>query len=172
MYSRQPVTEQKGFYKVSSKPRQYWSVGRVMGFFLVSLLLLNTASYAENTSSSKLYNIDIPASNAADALNLLAEQADAVLLFPYRDAKTRQANTVVGSYTLMDALNILLKNSGLVSGLSTNGTIRISTVEASAFILESEGINMMNRKRNILASTIAFFVGSGGSGLVVAQDAA
>ena len=168
MYSRQPVTEQKGFYKVKNKPKQYWLVGRVMRCFLFSLLLLNTVSYAENTASSRLYNIDIPASNAADALNLLAEQADAVLLFPYRAAKTRQANKVVGRYTLIDALNILLKRSGLVSSLSDNGTIHISTVEASAFNLDSEGMGMTSKK-NLLASTIAFFLGSGVAPGVFAQ---
>ena len=98
------------------------------GIFLLNLILAEVA-YAGSTEHSyrvQEFDIDIPQLNAADALNTLAEQTDAILLFPYRDAISRQANSVKGRYTLMDALAILLQGSGLTGGLSEDSAIKIS----------------------------------------------
>ena len=115
---------------------------------------------ASEDYNKKIYRIDIAATNAADALNKLASQTGVVMLFPYQQAKAKQANPVNGQYTLKQALTILLKHSGLVSGLTQEGVIRISTAE-DWHQKNSEGINM-KAKKQLLASTIAFFLGSGG----------
>ena len=84
---------------------------------------------AEPPDEKQLYDIDIPSLNAAEALNRFAEQTDAIMLFPYDLAKARQANAVVGRYTLLDALALLLKDSGLSSGLSDKRVLKISLEE-------------------------------------------
>jgi outer membrane receptor protein involved in Fe transport len=84
---------------------------------------------ASDPTDGQLYDIDIPSLNAAEALNHLAEQTGAIMLFPYDLAETRQANAVVGRYTLMDALSELLKDSGLSSGLSDKRVIQIALDE-------------------------------------------
>ena len=76
-----------------------------------------------------LHDIDIPSLNAAEALNELAEQTGAVLLFPYDLVVTRQANSVVGQFTLTGALEALLEGSGLSSGLSDRQVVQISFEE-------------------------------------------
>jgi len=94
-----------------------------------SLSIFSAVCVANESSDGQLYDIDIPSLNAAEALNHLAEQTGAVMLFPYDLAETRQANAVLGRYTLMDALSELLKDSGLSSGLSDKRVIQIALDE-------------------------------------------
>ena len=84
---------------------------------------------ASDPSDGQFYDIDIPSLNAAEALNRLAEQTGAKMLFPYDLAETRQANAVCGRFTLMDALSELLEDSGLSSGLSDKRVIQIALDE-------------------------------------------
>ncbi len=80
-------------------------------------------------NEKQLYDIDIPSLNAAEALNRFAEQTGAIMLFPYDLAEARQANAVSGRYTLLGALALLLKDSGLSSGLSDKRVLQISLDE-------------------------------------------
>ncbi|MDB4000949.1 TonB-dependent receptor [bacterium] len=118
---------------------------------------------AQATNPTQHYTIEIPADNVANALNRLADQTDTVMLFPYQDAKARQANPVVGRYTLMHALAILLKNSGLVGGFSENGAISISVRDDSHFKQGREESNDMNTttKKTLLATVIGVFAAGG-----------
>ena len=95
-------------------------------FFLV---ICGGVSLASEPSDVRLYDVDIPSLNAAEALNQLAEQTGAIMLFPYDLAETRQANSVRGRFTLADALSELLKGSGLSSGLSDKRVIQIALDE-------------------------------------------
>jgi len=126
-----------------------------MLFVVISAVALNTNSQTLIAYDQKKYDIDIPATNAVEALNALALQTGVVMLFPYQAAKDRLANTVVGRYTLKVALTKLLQGSGLVSNLTNDGVIEIHLDGA---IYNDEGMGM-NSKKNLLASTIAFFVG-------------
>ncbi len=94
-----------------------------------SLAICNTVCVASDPSDGQLYDIDIPSLNAAEALNSLAEQTGAIMLFPFDLAETRQANAVRGRFTLMDALSELLEDSGLSSGLSDKRVIQITLDE-------------------------------------------
>ncbi|MDB9952440.1 TonB-dependent receptor [Porticoccaceae bacterium] len=126
---------------------------------------------AQAHNPTQQYNINIPAVNVAEALNQLADQTDKVMLFPYQDAKARQANSVVGRYTLMHALTILLKNSGLVGGFSENGAISISLRDDTHFKQGREESNDMNTntKKTLLAAAIGLFA-VGGAGFTVGQE--
>ena len=126
-------------------------------------------SHADNGVDKRVYSINVYASNAADALNALAFQTGAVMLFPYREAKTRQANSVVGDYTIQEAITLMLKDSGLSGSLTSDGAIKISD-SGSQHLNKSDGGRVMNSKKNLLASTIAFFVGVGGVQGVLAQE--
>lgn len=76
-----------------------------------------------------VYDIDVPAMNAAEALNRLAEQTGAIMLFSYDLASTRRANAVRGRYTLLESLDLLLRGTGLSGGLSDKGVVDVSRVE-------------------------------------------
>ena len=95
----------------------------------LSLAIGISVCVASDPSDGQLYDIDIPSLNAAEALNRLAEQTGAIMLFPYDLAETRQANALLGRFTLMDALSELLKDSGLSSGLSDKRVIQIALDE-------------------------------------------
>jgi len=92
-------------------------------------VIASSLCLASDPSDEQLYDIDIPSLNAAEALNRLAEQTGAIMLFPYDLAESRQANAVLGRFTLMDALGDLLKDSGLSSGLSDKRVIQIALDE-------------------------------------------
>jgi iron complex outermembrane recepter protein len=142
---------------------------RIIGFALAMLLImLSTASHADKAPQTQTYDIDIPATNAAEALNQLAQQTDIVLLFPYKDALSRQANAVAGRYTLMEALQLMLRDSGLYGGLSENGTISISTSNAEGHNDKIEERDAMNARKGIFAAVMGVLFSSGG----VAQQAA
>ncbi len=73
---------------------------------LAAGLALVTASPVIS-AQEPLYDIDIPSLSAAEALNELAEQTGAVMLFPYNLVVDRQANSVVGRFALTGALEAL-----------------------------------------------------------------
>ena len=95
----------------------------------LSLAMGSAVCVASDPSDGQIYDIDIPSLIAAEALNRLAEQTGAIMLFPYDLAESRQANAVLGRFTLMDALSELLKDSGLSSGLSDKRVIQIALDE-------------------------------------------
>ncbi len=140
----------------------------------VALTLCVTPGWASTESKppthTQRYNIDIPALNAAEALNELAAQTGATFLFPYEQAKSRQANGVTGQFTLMNALERLLAGSGLSSGLSEQGVLQIFVQESEDNDNDNERREAMKSRKSILAAVIGFLVGSGGATNATAQD--
>jgi len=124
------------------------SAGRYCLVLLTCLLIgaHSPMAHSAEPQDEPVYAIDIPALNAADALNRLANQTGAVFLFPYDLAAGRQANAVAGRYTLMDALDKLLKGSGLSGGLSDKHAIQISLVEGRE--LPTEEGSMAHSQQN------------------------
>ncbi|MDB9724472.1 TonB-dependent receptor [bacterium] len=131
------------------------------------------------TPSSKIsatlaneFFISIPPLNAAEALNRLAKQTGAQLLYSYEHALTRKARPVVGQYSVMEALALLLQGSGLGSSLSNKGAITISDGEKVTQHNQRERINMNSKtiaKKTLLATVIGVFA-AGGMGTASAQD--
>ena len=107
---------------------------RVLGCGL-ALIFYSAAGNATNPSDIQLHDINIPRLNVAEAINRLAEQSGATLLFPYDITKSRQANSVVGRYTVIDALHRLLKGSGLTGGLTDKGVIKIHLLTRLSVIM-------------------------------------
>lgn len=90
------------------------------------LLLLSTSLCDTARSDEPVYEIDIPSMNAAQALNRFAEQTGVIMLFSYDLASARRANAVRGRYTLLEGLELLLRDSGLSGGLSNKRVVNIS----------------------------------------------
>lgn len=99
------------------------------------------------------YDIDIPAMNAAEALNRLAEQTGAIMLFSYDLVSTRRANAVSGRYELLEALDLLLQDTGLAGGLSDKRVVSISQSENA----RRPGEGVMQKQNNSLVKRIATF---------------
>ncbi len=139
----------------------------------ISGVLLAGSSFAQPADyrlTSTQFALDIPATNAADALNSLAEQTDVILLFPYQDALARQSNALKGQYDLLSALSVLLEGSGLEGGLSENGAIKISLIEEVHQEDETLGREQMNTRNGLLAAFFGALAGGGMSAPVIAQE--
>lgn len=122
---------------------------------------------AEDQQSS--YAISIPSLNSAQALNQLAGQTGVHFLFPYRAAANRQANPVQGSYSLEDALQILLEGTGLRGCLSETGVVTISLDDTDNEKIKGTNA-MMQRRKGLAASITSLFFGFTG-GSLAAQEA-
>jgi iron complex outermembrane receptor protein len=114
---------------------------------------------ASGQEPERRYDINIPATRADVALKSLARQAETQLLFSYDLAKTVQANPVSGRYTLSEALEQLLRGTGLSSSLTKSGVI---TVTSTSTIARREPENDMNTKKaSSVLGSIAAFLGFG-----------
>ncbi|MGS2722631.1 TonB-dependent receptor [Porticoccus sp. GXU_MW_L64] len=158
-----------GVTKTLFKPEVNWSkkksAGLLAGFlFWASSCLPALASEANGSgdgTDQTVYQINIPSQNAADALNRLAEQTGATFLYLYDVAAGQQANEVVGRYRVLDALNQLLANTGLTSGLSKRGSIRIFLSDGDQNTREDKPVTF--KRRSLWAAIAAVLVGSGNS---------
>ena len=105
--------------------------------------------------------------NAAEALNRLAEQTGSVMLYSYDLARARQANAVHGRYSLLDGLELLLRDTGLSGGLSDK---RVVIIAEGGIVPDGKGENV--RKRGLIASLIAVLAGSNGIDAKADQESA
>ena len=104
------------------------------------------------------YDFDIPEQRADDALILLGEQADATVLFQYDMATQHDANRLQGEFTLPEAVDILLADSGLKAEFGERGHLYISVEET-----EREGDDMnVKKKAGFFAALAAAFTGANG----------
>jgi iron complex outermembrane receptor protein len=86
-------------------------------------------------------------------------------LFSYELVDEVQSSKVLGRYSISDALQQLLKGTNLSGQLTERGVIVVAPVGA-----QYKGRERMNMKRNLLASSIAVFLGAGGIGYLGAAE--
>jgi len=104
--------------------------------------------------NSNIYQFDIPSQQADVSLIQFAEQADLTLLFPQEDALDKQANQLIGEYSIEDGLHILLNHTGLKGELRESGQL--------AIYLETKMENsdsMAQHNKSKLSSTILAILG-------------
>ncbi len=80
----------------------------------------------DNPDVDKIYAIDIPQSNADQALKTLAHQTGVQVLVPFDLVKAIDTRPISGNYSVMTALAVLLYNTGLSGILTDSGVITIS----------------------------------------------
>jgi len=89
------------------------------------VLLFSSPSWAELAEDSDKVIFNIPRQRADLSLINFAEQADITLLFPLDQIADKTTNKVLGQYSIMDALNRLLKNTGLKTDIGESGQLSI-----------------------------------------------
>jgi iron complex outermembrane receptor protein len=119
---------------------------------------VNSETYVPNNNNPTEHLVNIPSSNAAEALNLLAEQTDALLIFPYDIAESRTAKAVSGNYSIKEALDLMLNDSGLIAEISDKGVIRVSIM--NNVDTTNKQRSEMKTQKTILASILAMFFSS------------
>ena len=110
------------------------------------------------SDDTEQYFVEIPKLNAAQSLTLLAGQTGALFLFPYDIVEAHLASPVKGKYTIFEALNLVLKKSGLASGLSKDGVIEIYVADKKTNVGAG---NDMKSSKNILGVMIGLIAGAG-----------
>jgi iron complex outermembrane receptor protein len=140
----------------------------ITGF--MCLLLFSSFSEAEEQSR---YQFTLPVQSLATSLNALSNQTQTLVLFPYDLVENRKGNAVTGQYTLGQAIDLLLLNTGLVGGLSKKEVMMISQIQSAVSIKKTKEEDTMNSKKSLLASAIALLLsGASVSSNVNAQEAA
>ena len=91
----------------------HFSPGRVR-FYCVCLFLVSSFSRDVIAADHKTITFNIPRQKADLALISFAEQADITLLFPFEQLEGKQVNPILGKYKVLEALDILLKDTGLI----------------------------------------------------------
>ncbi len=133
-------------------------------FILVGFAILLFSELA--ASAEPRYRIDIPAQAVTKALDELARQTGAISLFPYDLVEGKESQPLKGRFTLPQALNLMLKNTGLIGDLSDKRVISIS-VEAEAKESqtndEEESMSIRKMKKTGIASFFAAFLAGGGT---------
>lgn len=90
---------------------------------------LSSLSHGQTTHSSATprdsFQFSIPAQEADDALTELAKQANTTLLFPFDIAQQITTKSLVGEYTLSEALMKLLEGTELAIVTDESGTVSI-----------------------------------------------
>lgn len=97
----------------------------------------------KGVSKDQFYDIDIPSQNAADALNSLAQQTGAIMLFPYELAQSRNTRAISGRYSIEQALTAMLEGSGLSGSLTASSVIQITAIAADSNNNETPGEETM-----------------------------
>jgi len=90
------------------------------------LFLSSLETSASANSSEPDFELYIPRSDAAIALNKLAVQTDSIMLFSFETVQARQAEPIIGRYTLKQALALILTNSGLSARITADGVVNIT----------------------------------------------
>jgi iron complex outermembrane receptor protein len=121
----------------------YWKI-KVHFFCIVMLFSLPSWVHAKEKVS-----FNIPRQRADISLISFAEQADITLLFPLNKIADKKTNRVSGSFSVMDALNKLLRNTGLKTDISESG--QLSILIDSRFERTND---MAHYKKNKVASAV------------------
>lgn len=124
---------------------------------LVSLLLVYGLSASQVIAAEKDEKVifNIPRQRADLSLISFAEQADITLLFPFDKIVGKQTNTVAGTYSVMNALEMLLKNTGLKTDISESG--QLSILIDPSFERKND---MANYKKNKVSAAVLAVLGA------------
>ncbi|MCT2533514.1 TonB-dependent receptor [SAR92 clade bacterium H231] len=140
-------------------------------FVLVLAVISICASAEVSAEQQKVYRLNIPAQSVAESLSDLSIQTDQMLLFSHDVADKLKANSVVGKFTVPQALEIMLRGTGFSGGLTKKGVLMISLTKSKVIYDKTKG-NEMNTKKSILAATIGYFMAGGvGAAEVVGAEA-
>ncbi len=92
-------------------------------FCIIMLFSLPTWVHAKDELDKITFNI--PRQRADLSLIKFAEQADITLLFPLNKIADKQTNRLSGNFSIMEALNLLLNDTGLKTDISESGQLSI-----------------------------------------------
>ena len=117
-------------------------------------------------ASSREYDFDIPEEQMAVALGMFAKQSSTPLLFPHDEVQQLRANDLQGRFTVEEALEVLLKDTGVTGHINEDGVLTISVAE----LQQKSGETDMQEKPRRIGPIAAVFAAIFGAGEISAQD--
>ena len=130
-----------------------------------------TLSCVEASASTQRYEINITATDATTALNMLASQTDSPLLFDFDQLRGLRVNSLQGTYTLKEALDLILRDSGFSGNLMNREVITISPIKPIETQKEEDPMIFKGTKKNLLTSASAALVAAAATPIAAqAQD--
>ncbi|WP_308364300.1 MULTISPECIES: TonB-dependent receptor [unclassified Microbulbifer] len=124
-----------------------------------SLLMMSSSSLlADGARLHEKTPFNIPRQRADIALTEFAEQADVTLIFPYDKVREVSAQRLVGSYPIDEAVEILLRGTGLKAMVGDDGQL---TITAGHPIGGSSTVYKKNKLSSAILSIMASMFGAG-----------
>ena len=122
------------------------------------LSCVTTTGWAEEPEADPRIDFNIPQQRADLALTEFAEQADLTLAVPRDLLLGKEANALIGSYTLQEGVDVLLAGTGLIPEFSNQIVLSIKTDSESV----GEGKTMKSTKKATGLATLLASVFAGG----------
>lgn len=104
-----------------------WGSGRALRHLLGSAAMVSCVAVA-TPAFAQSRNFDVPAQSANKAISVFARQAGIQLIARAQDVRGKRTNTVRGSYSVEEALRLLLAGTGLQA--NRDASTGITTVRA------------------------------------------
>ncbi len=146
------------------------TVRRLLASVLTSVILVCVASSL--TAGEQTFLFDVPRASADVAINAIAQQADAQVLFPFDKVKSIKANALHGEYTLMEALELALEGTGLSTNFTDSGAIIVTfNPDRPKLNRESTAPMKKERKSTLLSKAALFIFGTLAAQEAISQDA-
>jgi len=137
----------------------------VRGLLLSAALVFVSVAWADAGRES----FEIPAQRADLALNEFAQQAHLVVLYPYEEVSRVSANALSGTYSVMEGVEVLLRDTGLAASIEAGG--RQLVVRVYAETTEATREMKPQHRRGFFATLMAGLAAiAGPSGKANAQD--
>ncbi|MFC3052531.1 TonB-dependent receptor domain-containing protein [Kordiimonas pumila] len=138
---------------------------------MIAVLTLGDLLTVHANAPEEKHVFHITEETLGGALQALARQAKVQLLYSYDLATSKDIHPVNGEYTVTEALDLLLRDTGFSGGLTARGIITVTPAEAKTKPVKEEHVLTQERKRGLLASIATILFGAGVASGVGAQDA-
>jgi iron complex outermembrane receptor protein len=141
--------------------------GRSNRFCALAILLV-LIGVGRVYASEPVYELVIPATKAAEALDRVAKISGHSLFYPTDDRLGAKVNALNGSYTLPEALDALLKDTSLNAVVTAKGVIVVSMQPETQQYGKGKG-KMEKTNKGLMAALIGMFSAAEPAG-VIAQE--
>jgi iron complex outermembrane receptor protein len=121
---------------------------------ICALLAALSLSVPSLGAGGTLYDFRIPRADAGTGLKLFAQQSDTPLLFLTDQVRDRETNPVEGAHTVREALDLLLRGTGIRGEFNRKGVLTITVADPESG-LETGGAMTNNEERGFVARLAA-----------------
>jgi len=128
--------------------------GKTLLFYLVFIF---------NVHASKIeprYDFNVQEKTLSAALNRIVEKTGTLVLYPPKLAKENGNYSIVGRYSINDALNIMLKHKDFTASLTKRGVIVISQNNKNEASNMKKNNLLVKTKMSLLATSVALSSGA------------